>query len=189
MGEAKPVLKGLQGGRYKNQLQTKRMNEEKLFTTEISNMDFNSDIYSQIEVSASLEKDEGEGEAFMKEFASKNELEALKELINTSRDYDNRIHEERANRLNERIDHGNQLLTQKIDASNELLASRFELISKDIENMTSTLTSKFENELEARFSAERKAREAETKETRKWLWTIWIAVIIGIVQIIISLIN
>lgn len=183
-------LSVLSGAKAKVGLQRKR-NGVRREDAAYSPLDFNSEVYVLEEESHQGETmyDVMKGGNHMGNFASKAELDALKEMIKMTRESDQELNEERSRRLNDKIESSNQLLTQKIDSSNDLLVSRLDSVSRDIEHMTSTLSSKIETELDARFAAERKASEAETKETRKFLWTIWVAIAIGIAQIVITLLN
>lgn len=182
-------LQSVPGGRFGNATLKKVSNGAE--NIDVEHSDFNSDIFEMNY--GTIEKSEGDarkvGGDEMSEFVSKSELDALKELISSNRDHDHRINEERHLRVNDKIDHGNQLLSQKIDASNSLLVSQLESVSKDIEHMTSTLSLKFESELESRFSKEREASAADAKETRKWLWALAIPSVIGIVQIIVAFVT
>lgn len=170
-------LKLVSGGKTDDSIKPKNVSiESSLFTT----YNYEVDVKKLINDSPEL----GEEGNDMKDYVSRNELDSLKEIIESNRKSDNSLNEERLHRLNDKIDHGNQLLVQKIDASNSLVISQIESVSKEITNMKSGLEASFKAELDTRFSKEREASAAEAKSTRMWLWALAIPSIIGIIQIV-----
>ncbi|MBQ6459536.1 MAG: hypothetical protein IJJ35_08065 [Exiguobacterium sp.] len=174
----------LPGGKTKDKMHFRKSAFNSNYGIDVSNVNFSTNLFDQETPELSFGDLRKEDEQVMSEYVSKRELDLFKELIANNRQHDEKLNEEKILRLEEKVAAGNQLILERIESSNVQVVSTVESLNRDVEHRFDSLKLNFEQELDRRFAKERDASAAEAKSTRRWLWTLAIPSIIGIVQII-----